>query len=217
MMNEKQTIRQFTFALDDVKTGDNKIRIPYLAGVIVVDYYDGASATTYFQIGEDPTNLHEVEHHKTFQFEEETQVYIVNTSAQSGKIIQISVAGVGADVNVGARTTSAAGASEATAESILAALENKATFVTGQKTVPTVTAEAIGSSLDIPDGVGVVVKALAGNTATVFVGVSGVTTSDGFELSAGDSVTLYVDNLADIYVISGSADQKVCYVVEQTS
>jgi len=216
-MNQTQTVRQFSYALDDVKTGDNKIRIPYLAGVIVVDYYNGASATCYFQIGENPTNLHEVEHHKAYNFDEEKQIYIVNTSAQSGVTLQISVGPVGADINVGARSMGSATATEATASSILEALANKASIVTGQKTVPTGTAEAIGSSLPIPDGVGIVVKALSTNTATVFVGGSGVTTSDGFELSAGDSVTYYVDNLADVYVISGSADQVVCYTVEQAA
>src|SRR3990167_8108238 len=73
----------------------------------------------------------------------------------------------------------------------------------GTKTVPTGTAEVIASSQEIRS---VTIKALSTNTVAVYVGGSGVTTS-GFELLAGESVTLDISNLATVYCISDSASQ----------
>jgi hypothetical protein len=79
----------------------------------------------------------------------------------------------------------------------------------GTKTCPTLAAEAIASSQAIHS---VTVKALSTNTVAVYVGASGVTTANGFELLAGESVTVDIDNLASVYVISGSASQVVRYI-----
>ena len=78
----------------------------------------------------------------------------------------------------------------------------------GTKTVPTGTAEVIASSQEIRS---VTIKALSTNTVAVYVGGSGVTTS-GFELLAGESVTLDISNLATVYCISDSASQVVRYI-----
>ena len=78
----------------------------------------------------------------------------------------------------------------------------------GTKTVPTGTAEAIASSQAIHS---VTVKALSTNTVAVYVGGSGITVP-GFELLAGESVTLDVSNLATVFVISGSASQIIRYI-----
>lgn len=83
------------------------------------------------------------------------------------------------------------------------------TIYNGTKTVPTGTAEAIASSQAISS---VTVKALSTNTVSIYVGASGVTTSNGFELGASESISLDIDNLADVYVISGSASQEVRYI-----
>ena len=83
------------------------------------------------------------------------------------------------------------------------------TIYNGSKTVPTATAETIASSQSISS---VTVKALSTNTVSVYIGTTGVTTSTGFELSAGESVSLDVDNLTDVYCISGSASQVVRYI-----
>jgi hypothetical protein len=53
------------------------------------------------------------------------------------------------------------------------------------------------------------VVALPGNTATVYVGPSGVTTANGYPLSAGQSVRFAVANTDLIYVVSGSTGQSV--------
>ena len=83
------------------------------------------------------------------------------------------------------------------------------TVYNGSKTVPTGTAEAIASSQAISS---VTIKALSTNTAAVYVGATGCTTANGFELLAGESVSLDIDNLADVFVISGSASQVVRYI-----
>jgi len=83
------------------------------------------------------------------------------------------------------------------------------TIYHGTKTVPVGTAEAIASTQTIHS---VTVKALSTNTVAVYVGASGVTTANGFELLAGESVSLDVSDLATVFVISGSASQVVRYI-----
>lgn len=90
-------------------------------------------------------------------------------------------------------------------------------LVTGQKTsIGTSAVQLTATSTKAVRGVEV--KALAGNGAIVYVGDSGVTSSNGFQLSAGESVfieTVHGD-VADpslIYVIAASGSQGVCFVV----
>ena len=60
---------------------------------------------------------------------------------------------------------------------------------------------------------GVTVKAFSTNTAVVFVGNGSVTVNNGYELSAGESVFLEVDNLNLVSVIAVAANnQKICYI-----
>ena len=83
------------------------------------------------------------------------------------------------------------------------------TIYHGTKTVPTGTAEAITTTQVIHS---VTIKALTTNTVAVYIGASGVTTANGFELLAGESVTLDVSNLATVFCISGSASQVIRYI-----
>ncbi len=59
---------------------------------------------------------------------------------------------------------------------------------------------------------GVVIYALAANTGIVYVGASGVTTSTGYPIEAGKSVSMNVDDPSRIYAI-GSASSQVCGVL----
>lgn len=79
----------------------------------------------------------------------------------------------------------------------------------GSKTVPTGTAAAISTSQPIKS---VTVKTLRTNTAAVYVGASGVTTLNGFELLADESISLDIDDIAKVYVISGSGSQVVRFI-----
>ena len=83
------------------------------------------------------------------------------------------------------------------------------TVYNGFKTVPTGTAEAIAASQAISS---ITIKALSTNTVSIYVGATGVTTSTGFELEAGDSISLDIDNSADVFVISGSASQVIRFI-----
>jgi hypothetical protein len=57
----------------------------------------------------------------------------------------------------------------------------------------------------------VTLKALAGNTAPAMIGPAGVTAGNGFELSPGQSVTVSLSNLNQLYII-GTAGDKVSWL-----
>lgn len=73
------------------------------------------------------------------------------------------------------------------------------------------------TSLSVVTQRGVTVKAAAGNSDKIYVGNSDVTddtadATDGFELSAGESITLEVDNVNKVYVIGGAINQVAYWV-----
>ena len=76
--------------------------------------------------------------------------------------------------------------------------------------------ETIGTSelqlADNPLNYSVTVKALNGNSAVVYVGVSGVDASNGFELNAGESISLSIDNTNRLYVVASDVNQKICLI-----
>ena len=83
-------------------------------------------------------------------------------------------------------------------------------MVTGQVTVATAgTAQAINVVSEA-----ILIKALDGNSGYIYVGDSSVTSSTGFELSAGEAVEL-IGFFASgtIYVDASSNGDKVSYVV----
>lgn len=82
------------------------------------------------------------------------------------------------------------------------------TPINGQKSVTT-SASSIGTATFTE---GVVVKALSTNTASIFVGDSNITTSTGYELIAGECVSLPVRTLANIYCISSTGTQTLSYI-----
>jgi hypothetical protein len=86
--------------------------------------------------------------------------------------------------------------------------------LSGQTTVTTAgTAVALGSQ---PIGGRLAVKALAANTGIVVVGNDGagdVTTSNGFQLSAGDVIVFnHVANLANIILDSAVNGEGACWI-----
>lgn len=101
---------------------------------------------------------------------------------------------------------------ETDVESVAASLGSRSAIAYGQVEVGT-TAIALPSQT-IPSGFHLVVKALSTNGAAVYVGDSNVSTSNGFELSAGEAVVLRVDNANVVYVVAASGTQKVCWIVE---
>ena len=84
-------------------------------------------------------------------------------------------------------------------------------LVTGQKTVATGTSTAITAET-MDSRRGVLVKALAANTATVYLGLTGVTVSTGFELSAGESVVIPHLKASEIFAIT-TGTQNICFII----
>jgi hypothetical protein len=84
----------------------------------------------------------------------------------------------------------------------------RSSFATTQTSVG-VAAVQLGSNAAT---LSVTVKSHNGNTGTIYLGVSGVTTSTGFELGPGESLSLAVDNANRIYVISDTASQTVSVI-----
>ena len=86
-----------------------------------------------------------------------------------------------------------------------------ATINIGQTTSAVTATQLTASSIAMTNGV--VIQALSTNTASVFIGNSGVTTVNGFELTAGSSLTISPSNINFVYVIGSNATDKVCWSV----
>lgn len=80
-------------------------------------------------------------------------------------------------------------------------------------TLSDVTAVRLSSSPHLMTN-GIVVKALATNVADVWIGGSGVTVGNGFELEPGAALVFTVVNLNTLYVIGANHTDKVCWSVE---
>ena len=86
----------------------------------------------------------------------------------------------------------------------------EADFAHNQQTVGVAQVQLVAAST--PCKKGVLVKALSTNTDKVYVGKTGVTTATGYELTAGETITIEADNANKVYLIAGAAGQKVCWV-----
>lgn len=99
-------------------------------------------------------------------------------------------------------------------------LKNQPAFAAGKKTVTTAgTAEQL-SSQAVPDGFEVVIKALAGNATNVHVAKSKTdaeTDADAYELAAGETIGLKVQNTDDIWVDVNTSGEGVTFAVETES
>ena len=85
------------------------------------------------------------------------------------------------------------------------------TVVHGKKTVTTAGTEvALASTATLKSGV--TIKALSGNTGLIYVGINPVTSADGFELNAKESVFVEVADPATIYIDSAVNGEGVTYI-----
>lgn len=91
-------------------------------------------------------------------------------------------------------------------------------FVHGSKSGIGTSAVALTAVSDLTARRGILVKAAAGNSGTVYPGTSPSVTAgsndatDGFELSAGDSVTVEVGDPTKVFVIASAPGQKVFWM-----
>jgi len=85
------------------------------------------------------------------------------------------------------------------------------TVINGKTTVTTITASvALGATETVVSGLNI--KAEANNTGIIYVGDSGVSSSNGYELAAGETVFLEIDDVATVYIIASVATEGVTYV-----
>ena len=61
---------------------------------------------------------------------------------------------------------------------------------------------------ELPSG-GCVLKADAANAGTIYIGATGVTSSTGYPLTAGQAVPLSIKNLVTVFAIASQASQKL--------
>ncbi len=59
---------------------------------------------------------------------------------------------------------------------------------------------------------GLTIKALSTNTHIIYIGDSGVTTSNGFPLSAGNTVNVPVIDASTIYAVSAGTGDALAYI-----
>lgn len=87
----------------------------------------------------------------------------------------------------------------------------------GQQAVTTAgDAEALngGTSLAVPDGAGLVVRAAGDNAGNIYVGDSSVTASNGFVLGAAESAVVHVDDVATVHIDADNDGAGVSWFVE---
>jgi len=96
--------------------------------------------------------------------------------------------------------------------------ENEQDFTAGQYTTSSAdtTETIVGSSITVPDGKEIVVKALNGNAGPVYIGPSTMSTnSEGYELTSGTGIGLAVTDLNKIHIRSPNSGDGVTWTVEQ--
>ncbi len=84
----------------------------------------------------------------------------------------------------------------------------KSNIIVFQETIGTSQIQLSNNAISLS----VTIKALDSNTANIYVGKLGVTTSTGFELGAGESISLSIDNTNRLYAIAADTNQKICVI-----
>lgn len=71
-----------------------------------------------------------------------------------------------------------------------------------------------GTSISVPNGSALAVRAAGGNTGNIYVGDSGVSSSNGFVLGAGESVSMPIDDVSKVHIDSDNDGEGVSWIVE---
>lgn len=77
------------------------------------------------------------------------------------------------------------------------------------------TGTTAGTAVQLPSNslaVGAIVQALSTNTTSIFVGISTVSSSNGFELQPGQSTSVGVNNTSAVWIVSTTNGDKVCWI-----
>ncbi|WP_439028417.1 hypothetical protein [Haloarchaeobius sp. DT45] len=127
----------------------------------------------------------------------------------------LDVSGATVDVDLSAASAGALDVSAATVETAETALPGLTTGQDSTSGADTPVALNGGTSLSVPAGATLRVKALTGNGGPVYVGPTGVTTGDGYELASGESTSLGVDDVSTVHIVDDTGGYGVSWVVEQ--
>jgi hypothetical protein len=93
-----------------------------------------------------------------------------------------------------------------------AGLQLSATFAAGQQAT-TATAAKLNGGTSTAFTNGVQVKNLSTSSATLFLGGSGVTTTNGYELAVGESIPLPIADVSTLYQIAaGASTATACWI-----
>jgi hypothetical protein len=84
-------------------------------------------------------------------------------------------------------------------------------LVTGQKLVPIGTAQRLSPSSVAATRM-IAVQAFDSNTGNVFLGVSDVTTSNGWPIGPGQAITIASSDVTKLFVISETGGQRVSWM-----
>jgi len=80
----------------------------------------------------------------------------------------------------------------------------------GQVTVGTTAVQLTSTST--PLNFGIVVKADPNNSGNVYVGDSSVSTSNGYLLTPGESISFEIDDVSKVYVVADTDNQKIYWI-----
>lgn len=73
-----------------------------------------------------------------------------------------------------------------------------------------------GTSISVPNGSTVAVRADGANTGNIYVGDADVSSSNGFILGAGESVSMPIDDVSKIHIDADNNTEGVSWIVEGT-
>ena len=145
----------------------------------------------------------------TNRLDREYDKFVEDASGKTALRTQIVVQ----DIEIGAveiKNGSSDTRAEVNANNALKTIEEVPTGIsTAHKVVTTAGSRVQLSSATI---VSITIKALSTNTGLIYVGGSGVTSSNGFELSTGDSVTLAINDADEIWIDSSVSGEGVSII-----
>jgi len=192
---EYKKYQELTFDLGTART-DEELEIS--GDFILVEYLDGSAYIKLDNPGHDAIDLSRIKQIKTSP-QKFNKIYITNT-AQSGKTLKLLIGGA------------ASFTAEATKLGEIKISGYTATDIFhGQVDVGTTEVQLTTET----DCLSITIKADDDNTDDVYIGKSGVTTSNGLRLRPGQAITIYISNPSVLYAISGTAGQKVYILGEK--
>lgn len=103
-------------------------------------------------------------------------------------------------------------ASESTLQTVVTQLTNPEGLTHGQRVVTNAATEESLAAAPTPLTIGVTVKALEANNGKIYVGFTGVTAENGFELSAGEQIFMPVKDLEDVFIDTDTDGEGVSFM-----